>query len=190
MPINDWIRRPAFLGLGASATLAAALAGCGGQPDSSTAVVVPPPNALATKAPESAAPVPATSTAGASGSTAGSAATSSAAPVKAEGWGTLKGQVIFGGDPPPQKTLVEQGKAEKNPDVCAKDGPIKAERLVVGDGKGVKNVLVYLPKPTAVNPEAKSGSRGGQAGVRSKRLCLRAPRVGVDGGRSGDPQVE
>ena len=37
--------------------------------------------------------------------------------MKAEGWGTLKGTVLFGGDPPAAKVLVEQGKAEKNPEV-------------------------------------------------------------------------
>ncbi|MDE2506107.1 MAG: hypothetical protein KGM43_02740, partial [Planctomycetota bacterium] len=40
-----------------------------------------------------------------------------------------------------------------------KDAPIKSERLVVdAASKGVKNVLVYLPKPTAVNEEAKSSA--------------------------------
>ena len=85
--------------------------------------------------------------------------TASTAPVKAEGWGTLKGQVVFGGDPPAAKILQDKGKAAKNPEVCAKDGPIKSERLVVDPAsKGVKNVLVYLPKPTAVNEDAKKAA--------------------------------
>ena len=81
------------------------------------------------------------------------------APVKAEGWGTLKGQVVFGGDTAAPKVLVEKGKAAKDPEVCAKDAPIVSERLVVdGATKGVKNVLVYIPKPTRVNHEAKKAA--------------------------------
>ena len=186
MPIYDWIRRPAFLGLGAARPWPPPWRAAADNPTRAQLLSFHQPSALATKAP-TVAEAPAAAGTPAPSSTATTAA---ATPVKAEGWGILKGQVVFGGDPPPQKLLVEQGKAEKNPDVCAKDSPIKAERLVVGDGKGVKNVLVYLPKPTAINPEAKKRSRGGQAGVRSERLCLRAPRVGVDGGRTGDPQVE
>ena len=42
-----WIRKPALLGVGLSATLAAALAGCGDQTaDKDNAVVVPDPNAV------------------------------------------------------------------------------------------------------------------------------------------------
>src|SRR5262249_41042655 len=79
--------------------------------------------------------------------------------VKAEGWGSLKGQIVFGGDPPPTKNLREVGKAEKNPEVCAKTSPIPSERLVVdGATKGVKDVLVYLIRPTAVNPDAKKAA--------------------------------
>ena len=66
----------------------------------------------------------------------------------------------------PCANLVEQGKAEKNPEVCAKDGPIKSERLVVDPAsKGVKNVLVYLPKPTAVNEDAKKAAASAKLDV-------------------------
>jgi hypothetical protein len=84
-------------------------------------------------------------------------ATAPAAAVKAEGWGTLKGRVVFDGDPPAQKVLVAKGDpGAKDSAVCAKN-EIKAERLVVDPStKGVKNAIVYIPRPTAVNPEAKS----------------------------------
>jgi plastocyanin len=97
--------------------------------------------------------------------------------VKAEGWGTLKGQITFNGSAPELKNLVEQGKAPKDPELCAKDAPIKSERLVVDDAtKGVKNVLVYIPKPTAVNPEAKSSAM--QANVEfDQRNCVFKPHV-------------
>ncbi|MHC5543695.1 carboxypeptidase regulatory-like domain-containing protein, partial [Singulisphaera rosea] len=79
--------------------------------------------------------------------------------AKPGGWGTLKGQITFSGEPPASKPLVEQGKAPVGPDFCAKDAPILSERLVVDSGtKGVKNVLVYIPKPTEVNAEVKSAA--------------------------------
>src|SRR6202000_3554736 len=83
---------------------------------------------------------------------AATAPATAAAPTKAEGWGTLKGKVVFSGTAPAQEELFAKGKAPKDETVCAKDTPIKSERLIVdGATKGVKNVLVYIPKPTAVN---------------------------------------
>ena len=51
--------------------------------------------------------------------------------MKAEGFGTLKGQIIFDGDPPKPKVLFEKGKAAKDPEVRAKDAPLTSERLLV-----------------------------------------------------------
>ena len=57
-----WIKRSAILGLGVCFCLAAAPIGCGGQPsDSSTAVLVPEPNSLTTKASPAGSAAPATS---------------------------------------------------------------------------------------------------------------------------------
>lgn len=144
-----WKSKCAVWGLSLAATVgvAFAFAGCGGgSPED--AVAVPDPSVSITSS------APTTKTPAATGTSAPTTA-ASAAPVKAEGWGTLKGQVVFGGDPPVQPVLVEQGKAAKNPDVCAKDRPIMNERLVVDSAtKGVKNVLVYLPRPTAKNEDA------------------------------------
>src|SRR5262249_17973868 len=152
-----WIRKPALLGLGLSATLAAGLAGCGDQTaDKDNPLVVPDPNAAAhakspatsgggtTKAPAAASPPEPAASGG------------SAAPVKAEGWGTLKGRVTFEGTPPQATVLQAVGKAEKDPEICAKTAPIVSEKLAVNSGtKGVKNAFVYLQRPTAVNEEAK-----------------------------------
>jgi plastocyanin len=172
--LTHWFRRPALMSLTLSATLAAAVAGCGGQSDSGTAVVVPEPNSVSTKAPAGGALAPATATAAAP-STAES--TSTTAAVKAEGWGTLKGHVLFGGDPPAQKNLREQGKAEKNPEICGKDGPIKNERLVVDlASKGVRFALVYLPKPTAVNEDAKKAAASAKIAFDQKG-CVFEPHV-------------
>jgi len=168
-----WVDRSLIVGLGLCATVAASLAGCGGQPsDSSTAVLVPEPNSLTTKATAGGPATPATVAPEAT-----PASTSPTTPVKAEGWGTLKGQVVFGGDPPAPAILQEQGKAAKDPNVCAKDGPIKSERLVVDPaGKGVKFVLVYLPKPTAINPDAKKAAAEAKP-VFDQRGCVFEPHV-------------
>jgi plastocyanin len=80
-----------------------------------------------------------------------------AAPVKSEGWGTLKGRVVFDGTAPPRAVKVPKGDPNaKDSAVCA-TSEIKSERLIVDEAtKGLKNVIVFIPKPTAVNPEAKS----------------------------------
>jgi plastocyanin len=172
--LTCWVRKPAVLGLSLAATLAAAAIGCGGGPsDSSDAVVVPSPSASVTSkgpAAPSAAPSP--------GAAAGaSSAASSSAPVKAEGWGTLKGKVVFGGDPPQAKVLEAQGKAQKDPDMCAVKAPIVSERLVVDTGtKGVKNVLVYLPRPTAVNEDAKKSAASATV-LFDQQNCIFEPHV-------------
>jgi plastocyanin len=153
--MTNWMRKPASLGLSLGATMMAAVFGCGGQgTDSSDAVVVPDSTAKVSSAPagkSTSAPAAGTSAPAATSTSA------SATPVKAEGYGTLKGQVVFDGDAPAAKALFEKGKAPKDSnEVCSKDGPIPYERLIVdGATKGVKNVLVYLPKPTSVSDDAK-----------------------------------
>jgi hypothetical protein len=150
-----WVCKPVVLGVSLGMTLAAAVAGCGGQPTDSSDVnvVLPAPSTTVTsQSPAGGAPAGT----GAAADTAKPSSSAAAAPIKAEGWGTLKGQVVFSGTPGTPKVLQEKGKAVKDPDVCAADAPIVSERLVVDPAtKGVKNVLVYLPRPTAVNEDAK-----------------------------------
>jgi plastocyanin len=168
-----FLNRPALLGLSLCAAFAA-VAGCGGQSDTGTAVLVPEPNSLSTKAPASGAGAPASSSAAPAAS---HAEASSAAPVRAEGGGTLKGKVVFGGDPPAPALLQDKGKAVKDPDVCAKDAPIKSERLVVDPAsKGVKFALVYLPRPTAVNEDAKKAAASAKVEFDQKG-CIFLPHV-------------
>jgi plastocyanin len=164
-------RKTAVTGLFTLATfsLTLALAGCGGggvEPDEAITVTEPNvPVASAGGAGAAAAPTGGGTTAGGSGGTiaGGSAATPATttapatAAASAGGWGTLKGQVVFNSAPPPVETLEEKGKAKKDPEFCAKDAPIKSQRLMVdSETKGVKYVLVYLSKPTAVSPDAKA----------------------------------
>jgi hypothetical protein len=171
------IKKPALFGLGLCATLAAALAGCSGSPteNSDVNVVLPEPSTTVSSK-GAAAPSASAPAAGAEAAPAPGAA-ASATPTKAEGWGTLKGQIVFGGTPPEAKVLQEKGKAVKDPDMCAVDAPIMSERLVVDSGtKGVKNVLVYLPKPTAVNDDAKKSATAKTVTFDQKR-CMFEPHV-------------
>jgi plastocyanin len=188
--LHRWTQKCAIWGLSLAATLAVALAGCGGgMPESSDAIAVPEPNAnLTTGAP---AAKGAASPSAAGGAPSASAA--SAAPVKAEGWGTLKGQVVFGGDPPAASVLVEKGKAAKNPEVCAKDAAIMSERLIVDAAtKGVKNAIVYLPRPTAVNEDAKKAASGKTVLFDQKNCTFEPHALGLMAGvpvefKSSDP---
>jgi hypothetical protein len=187
-----WIRKPAILGLSLAATLATAMMGCGGQAtDSGDAVVVPDASTPTTSTSTSAAKTGAPSATVASPSPAPSTAGSS--PVTAEGWGTLKGHVVYGGNPPTPKVIAEKGKAAKDPEICAKDAPLVSERLVVdGPTKGVRNVLVYLSKPTRINDDAKKGAASANV-MFDQEKCIFLPHVlGIMNGstitlKSSDP---
>ncbi len=165
------MRKPATLGLSLGATLMAAAFGCGGTgTETSDAVVHPSTSASKTPAGSvTGTPAPAT--------TPASTTTTAAAPVKAEGYGTLKGRVTYDGDAPAAKVLFEKGKAAKDPDVCAKDAPVISERLLVDSGtKGVKNVLVFLTKPTSVSGEAKKAAAAAHV-VFDQTKCVFEPHV-------------
>jgi plastocyanin len=173
----------AGFGTAATLTLALGVVGCGGPAsDSSDAVVVTEPGkpissetpaatspaATGAPAPKDTAAVPAAST---------TPAPASAGTAKAGGWGTLRGHVVFGSNAPTQEILFPKGQAPKDPTVCAKDAPILSERLVVdGPTKGVKNVLVFLTKPTAVNDEAKAAAAKAQVEFDQKN-CIFEPHV-------------
>jgi hypothetical protein len=167
--------------------LTLALAGCGGGGvDTDDAVTITEPNVpVAVAGAGSAAPAPAGTTGGAPGGTLGGTSTpaatapaAAAAPAaSAGGWGTLKGQVVFGSAPPAVEVLQEKGKATKDADFCAKDAPIKSQRLVVDDAtKGVKYALVYLSKPTAVNPDAKAAAAKVDI-LFDQKACIFEPHV-------------
>jgi hypothetical protein len=173
-----WICRPVVVGVSLGLTLAAAVAGCGGQPtDSGEAVVVPAPDVnVSSRAPSGGTAAP-SGGAGGPAATAGPTGASPAAPTKSEGWGTLKGQIVFSGTAEAPKVLQEKGKAIKDPDVCAAEAPIMSERLVVDPAtKGVKNVLVYLPRPTSVNEDARKSVVARTVEFDQKH-CVFAPHV-------------
>ena len=169
---SRWITRTLFV----TGALALSLSGCGGgnaTPDN--AVALPDPavkvGASAPAATSTTTPVATTTSSDASKPAA------STTPIKADGWGTLKGKITFEGAAPAQPDLVTKGDANaKDSGVCAK-ATIKSEKLVVdGASKGVKNVLVYIAKPTAVNPEAKS-SMSQKTVVFDQKNCVFEPHV-------------
>ena len=87
------------------------------------------------------------------------------------GWTRRLAKVVFGGTPPEVPDIAAVGKAE-GPEICARP-PINAERLVVNSGnKGVKNVFVYLQRPTAVNEDAKKAALPANRRVRPEELHL------------------
>jgi hypothetical protein len=82
-------------------------------------------------------------------------------------YGTIKGRLVWGGsEVPARKILVEQGKALKDPEVCAKDQPIASRELAVDPKtKGVAYGFAYLVKPEGANPDAVKNILGKQPTV-------------------------
>jgi hypothetical protein len=84
---------------------------------------------------------------GGAASSTGGAATPAVA--VGEGWGTLKGVFLFGGDPPSPKSLPTGGK---DPQAC---GQIPDESLLVDpQTKGIKNIVVFARKTARVHEDA------------------------------------
>ncbi len=76
----------------------------------------------------------------------------SPAPGKvAEGFGTLKGRVVFKGAPPQLALLVKNGASIKDAEVCAA-ADLPDDKLVLSSDGGVANVFVYLSQSPAGAP--------------------------------------
>jgi hypothetical protein len=78
------------------------------------------------------------------------------AAVGQSSYGTIKGRLVWSGDAvPPARVLAEKGKAEKDPDVCAKDQAIVSHELEIDPKtKGVAHGFAYLVRPKGTNPGA------------------------------------
>jgi hypothetical protein len=85
-------------------------------------------------------------------------------------FGTIKGRLIWGGDAAiPSKVLEEIGKAEKDPNVCAKTQSIISHELEMDPNtKGVRYGYAYIVRPKGTNPGA------------VKALVAAKPKVEVD----------
>jgi hypothetical protein len=80
-----------------------------------------------------------------------------AATLAAQGeYGTIKGRLVWGGsDVPTALALIEKGRAQKDPEVCAREAAIPNRELVVDPKtKGVASGFAYLVKPRGSNPGA------------------------------------
>ncbi|HXY33501.1 MAG TPA: hypothetical protein VEI07_04690 [Planctomycetaceae bacterium] len=73
----------------------------------------------------------------------GAAAAAEGATAAPAGFGTLRGRVVFQGAPPTIEALTAQALG-KEP-ICGKAG-VPNDRLVIGEGNGVANVFIFLPK--------------------------------------------
>jgi hypothetical protein len=64
-------------------------------------------------------------------------------------WGTIRGQIVFGGDPVPAPAKVEVPDDNKDKEFCLSKGPIYRQEWVVNPkNKGVRYVFVWLvPEP-------------------------------------------
>jgi plastocyanin len=139
------------------------VSGCGGKGEGvDDAVVTPAPGEANTAGGGGGGGAAATSTEKKTETAATDAKpTAEAAPVKSEGWGTLKGRVVFDSSPPTMKVLVPKGATKeqyRDGDVCGKN-EIKSQFAVVDpETKGVRFALVYIPKPTAVHDDAKKAA--------------------------------
>jgi hypothetical protein len=76
--------------------------------------------------------------------------------VGQEGYGTIKGRLVWGGDDVPAQAVSQAvGKAEKDPTVCAKTAPILKHDLEVDPKtKGIRYGFAYVFRPKGANPEA------------------------------------
>jgi len=91
--------------------------------------------------------------------------------ARAEEWGTIKGRFVFGGAAPTAADL----KADKDVEVCGKH-KLVSEELVVGDDKGVANVVVFVrDKDVKVHPDA-AAAKAAKA-VLDNQNCKFTPHV-------------
>jgi len=127
-----------FLTCAALGAMAAGLSGCGGQQgvtsgaSSPTSIVIKHSKDKG----DSTAAAP-----------KGEAPAAGGAPAAASGFGTLRGKVVMQGTATKPEPLTEQARAKDA--LCVKDGAIPNDKLVIGEGNGVANVFIFLPKAPA-----------------------------------------
>jgi plastocyanin len=78
-----------------------------------------------------------------------------ALPARGDDWGTLKGRFVLGGSVADPTALT----VDKDVEICGKH-KLVAEELVVGDDKGVANVVVFVrDKKVKVKPELEAAAK-------------------------------
>jgi hypothetical protein len=107
---------------------------------------------------------------------AGLALLPTAAADKADGWGTIKGQVVFEGDKIPEREKIN---VDKNQEHCLSKGPLYKEDWVVNPkNKGVRWVLVWLApepdgQPLPIHPDLQKVN--GKAPTLDQPICQFVP---------------
>ena len=119
--------------------LAWVVTGCGDKPAPKKPATTPP------KTDEGTATAP---------SGAGSAKNKEAAEGPAvEGWGTIRGRIVYDG-PPPEPTLIhKQGADVKSPERCAVHDMFSEELVVDKESRGIKWVIVSIGGSPKVHPD-------------------------------------
>jgi len=85
---------------------------------------------------------------------AGGAETQAAA--KSTGWGTIKGRFVYDGTPPKPAAIA----ITKDAEVCGKH-PLSNESLLVSDGGGIANVVLYArDRKIEVHPDYEASAKG------------------------------
>jgi len=84
--------------------------------------------------------------------------------------GSIKGRLVWGDENvPPPKVLVEKGKSEKDPELCAKDATIFSRDLLIDPkSKGIAYAFAYLVRPK------------GDSTALVKELLAKKPKVELD----------
>ncbi len=140
------------------------LSGCGGGGSTPKKISTPtPPPTTTTNTPTPAGEKPAD--------------TGGGAPVAAgaEGWGTIKGQVVLDGEVPETKLLVKKGDQNaKDPAVCAVQDLPSEEFVVNKESKGIKWVLVYIGGTPKVHPDLAKAEGTAELG---QKFCAFKPRL-------------
>lgn len=88
-------------------------------------------------------------------------------PTVQDGFGTIKGRLVWGGPEIPERAPITQNKT-KDPQVCAREPLFENDLVVDPKTKGVVGAFAYLPAPKGKNAEAE------------KALVQAHPKVEVD----------
>jgi hypothetical protein len=97
------------------------------------------------------------------------------APAGEEGWGTIKGQIVWAKEIPELEMIVKQGDQNvKDAAVCAVQDIYKEEVVVNKDNKGLQWVLVYLGGKPKIHPDLKEAEGTVELG---QKYCRFIPHV-------------
>ena len=84
-----------------------------------------------------------------------------------EGYGTIKGRLVWGGATAPDRQVIDVSK-NNDAKVCSKTALLDPDLVVDKETKGVANAFAYLPTPKGKNAE------------REKELVSTTPKVTID----------